>query len=64
MLSAAKHLLFRTENRQSGSFAESTLSEKQIPRFARNDGGEGLRMTALEEIFISLLERVQTGLRV
>ncbi|MCL5671751.1 MAG: hypothetical protein M1423_10750 [Acidobacteria bacterium] len=37
MLSKVKHLLYFPENEQQGSFVAFTLSEKQIPRFARND---------------------------
>jgi len=47
--------LFSGTARKSRFLAEFTLSDKQIPRFARNDKREGLGMTAPDPFFISLL---------
>ena len=45
--------MFSGTARKSRFLAEFTLSDKQIPRFARNDKREGLGMTAPDPFFIS-----------
>ena len=64
MLSAAKHLLFLIENKQSRSFAKFTLSrQSQILRCAQDDS-KGLRMTSAGGSFSSLLRVGFQGLLV
>ena len=45
--------LFSGTARKSRFLAEFTLSDKQIPRFARNDKREGLGMTAPDPFLTS-----------
>ncbi len=56
MLSAAKHLLYLIENKQSRSFAEFTLSPFAPLRAVHRRKANGLRMTWSEGFFRRLPE--------